>query len=84
MRKSAAAIVVFVVVLLVLPILASILPKSWGNPILRWLPSELGRGMMSINQASGTFSPFGSTVALSLYALVLVGAGAWLLNSRDA
>jgi len=84
LRKSVAAIVVFVVVLLVLPILAALLPSSWGNPILRYLPSELGRGMMSINQASGTFSPTGSLLVLSLYAVALVVGGAWLLNTRDA
>lgn len=83
LRKAAASIVSFVVVLLVLPGILQ-LAGSWGASILRYMPSELGTGMMSINQASGTFSPWVCSGIFALYCIALNGFGTWLLIKRDA
>jgi ABC-type transport system involved in multi-copper enzyme maturation permease subunit len=84
LRRVAASITVFVVILLVLPILLDILPSNWGNPILRWMPSKLGDGMRSLNQASGTYSPWLCVLVMLGYVAVIIGIGMWLLQRRDA
>jgi hypothetical protein len=84
LRKTAAAIVVFVVVLLIVPILADVLPSDIGGPIMRFLPSELGRGMYSVNQASGVYPAWGCFFILLAYVTAVVAFGTYLLNMRDA
>ena len=84
LRRTPAAIVVFVVAILIVPILVALLPKSWGNPINRYLPSSLGEGMFSLNQSPGTFSPLVCLVILIVYMTALLGTGIVLFNRRDA
>jgi ABC-type transport system involved in multi-copper enzyme maturation permease subunit len=83
-RKTAAAIVVFVVILLVVPIILAVLPSDIGTPILRYMPSQLGSGMMSVNHDPTSFYPLGSTLLMVLYTTAIVAAGATLFERRDA
>ena len=83
-RRTPAAIVVFVVIVLVIPILVAFLPKSWGNPISRFLPSTLSNGMLSINQFPGTYAPYGCLALMVTYVVILLGVGLYLFNERDA
>lgn len=84
LRRTPAAISLFVVMILVIPILVQFLPSSWGNPISRYLPNNLGEGMISINQAPGTFSPYVCLMVLALYVAALLAGGTVLFNQRDA
>jgi ABC-type transport system involved in multi-copper enzyme maturation permease subunit len=84
LRKTAAAIVVFVVVLLVVPIILAVIPSDIGTPILRYMPSQLGSGMMSINHDPTTFYPLGSTLLMVAYAAGMVAIGSVLFVRRDA
>jgi ABC-2 type transport system permease protein len=84
LRRTAPAISVFVVIVLVVPILVNLLPSSWGHPINRYLPSTLGEGMISLNQAPGTFSPYVCLAILTAYVAALVATGIVLFNGRDA
>jgi ABC-type transport system involved in multi-copper enzyme maturation permease subunit len=84
LRKTAASIVVFVVILLVLPIILAVLPSDIGIPILRYMPSQLGSGMMSVNHDPDTFYPLGSTLLMIAYAVGIVAIGAALFERRDA
>ena len=84
LRKTTAAIVVFVVVQLVVPGLLFLLPTRWGQPILRYMPNELGVGMMTANHAPGTFAPVECTLLLLVYVVALLAIGTALMNSRDA
>lgn len=84
LRRTAAAIAVFVVVLLVAPILLNILPSSWGEPILRWMPSNLSQGMISLTRDAHTFGPWNCLIILALYAIGLVSLGIVFFNRRDA
>lgn len=84
LRKTPAAIVVFVVTMLIVPILTDILPSNWSGPIQRFLPSDLGTGMMSINQAKGVYPPFGCALILVGYVVALVAIGVYVFNHRDA
>jgi hypothetical protein len=51
---------------------------------MRYMPSMLGRGMMSINQLDGTFSPWICTLILTLYTASLVVIGTVLFVEKDA
>ncbi len=84
LRRSAAAIVLFVMFLLIIPGLVHALPRSWSVPILRYMPNELGLGMMSINHAPATFTPWVCTLVMFGYVVALNAAAIYLLNRRDA
>lgn len=83
-RRTPAAISLFVVIVLVVPILVAILPSDWSGPIQRFLPNQLGLGMMSVNQASGTYPPLGCALLLFAYVVGLTAVGTYLMNVRDA
>ena len=84
LRKTSATIVVFVVTLLVLPGLVRLLPSDWGGPIIRYLPNTLGEGMMSVNHADGTFTPWVCALILFGYIATLIALGIYVINNRDA
>jgi hypothetical protein len=85
MRQTAAAISVFVVVLLVLPIIDVLLPSSIRDATFKYLPSSLGRSMMSGESAYiyPVFSPWTSTMIFIGYVIVLSGVSAYLFVRRD-
>ncbi len=84
LKRTAAAITVFVSFLLVAPILVAFLPSNWGDPITKWLPGTLARGMMSINRDPETFTPNVCGLVLLVYAIVVIAAGTYLFSKRDA
>jgi ABC-type transport system involved in multi-copper enzyme maturation permease subunit len=84
LRRTPAAITLFVVVILIIQILVAFLPHNWGNPISRYLPSTLGEGMLSINQDPGTFAPYGCALILAGYVAALIAIGVYQFNRRDA
>ena len=58
-RSSAGAIAVLVGVLLIVPGLTQLLPKSWASDVDRYLPSNAGQAMMSLHQSANSLSPWG-------------------------
>ena len=83
-RNVAGAIGAFVGILLVLPVVASTLPQTWGDRINKWLPSNAGQALMSVGSDNATLSPWrGFTVFCGYAVLALVVAGV-LLKRRDA
>jgi len=84
LRTTSTTISIYVTLLLIVPIIVAFLPSSWQNDISKYLPSNLGRSMMSPDLASQSFSWGISTILLTLYTAVIVGAGTFLLTRRDA
>ncbi len=89
LRHTAAAISVFVGVLLVLPLIIDVLPSSIADSIEKFLPSNLGLAMIEVTTRKTDFAgvlmtPSAATVTLVLYTVVVVGAGTWVLATRDA
>ena len=85
MRHTAGSISIFVVTLLILPIIDMLLPSSIRDATFKYLPSSLGRAMMT-NKSEylyPLFGPYSATLILSLYALALVGVGLFFFNRRD-
>jgi ABC-2 type transport system permease protein len=83
-RNVAGAIGAFVGVLLVLPVIASALPQTWGDRINKWLPSNAGQALMSVSFDNTSLSPWRGFFVFCGYAIATVTAAAILLRRRDA
>jgi ABC-2 type transport system permease protein len=85
LRNTAAAISTFVAVFFVIPPLTMLLPASWTDHFVQYLPSNAG-GML----IDGTYgiahplSPWTGFAVMCAYAAVLTGAAAWRLRRADA
>jgi len=83
-RHSAACISIFVSVLLIVPIIFAFLPSSWQNSYSKYLPSELGRSMMSPFPPAFHLGAWNATILLLIYVVVIFGVGVTLMVRRDA
>jgi ABC-2 type transport system permease protein len=86
LRHTAAAVATSIGVLFVLPIIVSLLPESWRQDIVRWLPTSAGEVML---QTVGTppphhFSVWAQFAVTAAWALAAVIAGGILFRQRDA
>ena len=84
-RNTAAAISTVVVVFFVIAPLTMLLPASWAEHFVQYLPSNAGAMLLG-----GTFgvanplSPWTGFAVMCAYAVVLVGFAAWRLRRVDA
>jgi ABC-2 type transport system permease protein len=84
LRNVAGAIATLVGVLLVIPVVASALPETWGDRINKWLPSNAGQALLSVGSDSATLSPWRGFAVFCGYAVVTLASAAVLLKRRDA
>jgi ABC-type transport system involved in multi-copper enzyme maturation permease subunit len=88
-RHTAGAIASAAGLLFVLPIIIQVLPSSWRDDIVRFVPASSGTLLSAtLGTANGdaahlwsTWPQFGVTL---IWAAVLVGVGAYLFRKRDA
>jgi ABC-2 type transport system permease protein len=83
-RQSAAAISVFVSLLLIVPIIGFFFPQSWQNDFMRFEPSTLGVSMQSPFAPSNTFGAWSATLVLLLYVVGTMILALILFQRRDA
>ncbi len=84
-RHTAAAISTAIGVVFVLPILAGLLPGSWGAHINAYLPEQAGILITHTSEVSGDLlSPWQGFGVLCIWTVVLLAAATYLLNRRDA
>jgi ABC-2 type transport system permease protein len=84
-RHTAGSIATAIGVVLVLPILSSLLPGSWGAHIDAYLPQQAGSLVYGAHARLGQLlSPWQGFGVFCLWTLVLLAAAAWLLRTRDA
>lgn len=84
LRSTAGAISALVGVLFVLPPLTELLPSSWTDAVLPYLPSSAGNAMFGGGLGQDDLlSPGGGLAVLCAYVVVLVGAAAWRLRRVD-
>ena len=88
-RSTAASISIFTSIMLVLTVVLFALPGVIVNAITRYLPANISSTVFSASTPTrfrGTpiFSPTTGLLVLTLYAVVLLGTGAWLMIRRDA
>ncbi len=85
LRNTAAAITTFVAVFFVIPPMTNLMPTSWTDHFVQYLPSNAGSVIID-----GTFgvahplSPWTGLAVMSGYAAALIGVAAWRLHQVDA
>ena len=84
MRTTAASIIVYATMLLIVPIIINFLPTNWQNDITKFLPSELGQAMLAPTSPANHFSWGVSTLILVGYVVAVMVIGGVLLQRRDA
>jgi len=85
-RNTAATITAMIGLLFVIPTLVNLLPQSWGNDLVRWLPNSAGRAISATvgGQDPHLFSPWGQFAVFAVYTAVLLVVGGILFRKRDA
>jgi ABC-2 type transport system permease protein len=84
-RHTAGAIATVIGVVLVVPILASLLPGSWGAHIKAYLPSQAGSLIAQTHRHSGDLlTPWQGFGVLCIWTALLLGAAVYFLQRRDA
>jgi ABC-2 type transport system permease protein len=74
----------FALLLLAPTLLSAILPSSWEDHILPYLPSNAGSSFTSVVPPDGMLSAGAGGAVLAGWVVVLLGAAAILLRRRDA
>lgn len=85
LRTTAAGISTFVGVFFLLPPLTQLLPSSWADNVVQYLPSNAGSALYGATM--GIDNPLSTGAALAVlcaYTAVLIAAAAWRLRSTDA
>ncbi len=83
-RSSAGAIAVLVGVLLIVPGLTQLLPKSWASDVDRYLPGNAGQAMMSLHQSANSLTPWAGLAVLAGWVALALAGAAYRLVRTDA
>ncbi len=85
-RHTAATITTAIGVMFVLPIIVHIMPDSWQQDVIRWLPSSAGEVLTATvgPLPQNHFSPWVQFAVTAAYAVAAIAAGAALFRKRDA
>lgn len=85
LRHAAGAIGTLFALLLLAPgLLPLVLPNSWSDAIVPYLPSNAGTAFTSVVPADGLLSAGAGAAVLAAWIVVLLGGAAVLLKRRDA
>ena len=85
LRNTAAAITLFVGVFFVFPPLTLLLPASWTDHFVQYLPSNAGAVLTDGNYGiAHPLTPWTGFAVMCAYAVVLIGVAAWRLRRTDA
>ena len=84
LRNTAGAISVFVGLFFVLPPLTQLLPASWTDNFVQYLPNNAGGALWGGTFISNALSPWTGFAVLCGYAAVAIAGGAVALRRRDA
>lgn len=85
LRSTPAAISsLFGVMFLLSGIAGLLLPSSWGDDVVQFLPANAGNAFTAVTQSSGALSPWAGLGVFAAYVVAVVAAGAWRLKRSDA
>lgn len=83
-RHTAGALSSFFGILFAPSALADLLPASWRDAIIEYLPANAGSQIFTIVQKDGALAPWTGLGVFCLYAVAAVAAGFALVSRRDA
>jgi ABC-2 type transport system permease protein len=84
LRSTAGGIATLFGLLLVVPTLGLLLPSSWQEHLLPYLPNYAGSALTTVRHQPDLLSPTGGALVLAAWALVPLVAAAVVLRRRDA
>jgi ABC-2 type transport system permease protein len=84
LRSTAGGIATLFGLLLVVPTLGLLLPSSWRDTLLPYLPNNAGSAVTTIRAQDGLLSPTGGAFVLLAWAALPLLAAALVLRRRDA
>ncbi len=82
-RSTAGGIATLFGLLLVLPGIGQLLPTSWQDHTLPYLPSNLGNAMYNVQPDPGSLSPGTALMVLMIWVVVFLVGAAVTLRVRD-
>ncbi|WP_007507798.1 MULTISPECIES: ABC transporter permease subunit [Pseudofrankia] len=83
-RSTAGGIAAVLGLLLVLPVLGAVLPQSWQNELLPFLPTNAGNAAYAMHPYDNSLSAGAGFVTLCVWMVVASVTAALLLRKRDA
>jgi ABC-2 type transport system permease protein len=83
-RSTAGGVATLFALLLVLPSLGLLLPASWRDHLLPYLPSNAGAAMFSVRRATDGLSATTSLLVLLGWVVAALAGAALLVKRRDA
>jgi ABC-2 type transport system permease protein len=83
-RHTAGALSALFGVMFATSVIVALLPTSWRNHVMRYLPINAGTQIMSVQGSHDMLGPWAGLGVLLLYAAIALGVGALLLVGRDA
>lgn len=83
-RSTPGALVAYVGLLLILPVLFGQALGSWGRDVAQYFPSRAGTGFAESIRESYTLTPWAGALVLLAWVVVSVAVAARVLRSRDA
>jgi len=83
-RHTAGALSAFFGVLFALTALADLLPTSWRNDVMPYMPANAGTQIFAVQRAHDSLAPWTGLGVLSLYAATAITAATVLVTRRDA
>jgi ABC-type transport system involved in multi-copper enzyme maturation permease subunit len=83
-RHTAGALSAFFGVLFALTALADLLPASWRNDVMPYMPANAGTQIFAVQRVHDSLAPWTGLGVLCLYAVAAIAAATVLINRRDA
>jgi hypothetical protein len=82
-RHTAGALSAFFGVLFALTVVTDLLPTSWRNDVINYLPANAGSQILTVLHSSRALTPWEGLGVLSLYAVAAISAATILITRRD-
>jgi ABC-2 type transport system permease protein len=83
-RHTAGALSAFFGVLFALSALADLLPESWRNDVMPYMPANAGTQIFTVDRVHDSLAPWTGLGVLGLYAAAAIIAATVLVTRRDA
>ncbi len=84
MRSTAGGITMAVGALFVLPIIAALLPGSWGEQVGKYLTSNAGSQVMTVESNGTSLGPWAGFAVFCVWWIVILLVAGVLMRRRDA
>jgi ABC-type transport system involved in multi-copper enzyme maturation permease subunit len=83
-RHTAGALSTFFGVLFALTALTDLLPTTWRNDVINYLPANAGSQILTVLHSPRALAPWAGLGVLCLYALAAISAATILITRRDS